>query len=372
VEIQGSTEQSYWLALMYGSGVGLAQVKAIVQQWCLAENRPLSTLFDLSPQELARRFELDRAGAERILAAGEQVPGQATLIEQLQAGGIYVITRADRHYPRPLVHSLPLERQPFLLFCQGTPALLAQPAVAFIGSRHSTGAACDFAEKLAARLAGDGLNVIGGYARGVGQAAFRGAMESGEGQTTIVLPQGIGSFQRTADKLQDYLDGGRLLVISPFRPEAGWEERLAVARNKLITGLAHAVVVAASGKAGHAWDSANDAMAQGKPAFVWDVGVEVEPGATGNRALIEAGGRPVKDAEEAIFQVETVVEESVEGSESPPESAPHPPEEPPPLDAAATLDLLSRSGQVPEVLQERLLGHETAQDREDDQDHPQG
>jgi DNA processing protein len=364
--MQESTEQSYWLALMYGSGVGLAQVKAVIQQWCLADSRALSALFDLSPQELARRFKLDRAGAERVLAAGKQAPGQVALIEQLRAMDVYIITRADPRYPRALVHSLPLEQQPFLLFCQGTPALLDQPAVAFIGARHSTEAACDFTEKLAARLADEGLNVISGYARGVGQAAFRGAVEdSEEGQATIVLPQGIGSFQSMASRLRDYLEGGRLLIISPFKPEAGWEERLAVARNKLVVALAHAVVVAAAEKEGRAWDNANDAMAQGKPVFVWDVGVEAEPSAPGNRALIEAGGRPVADVEEALAQVEAAIEESIGESGPPAESAAHPPDEPPepaPLDAAATLDLLSRSGQVPGVLRERLLGYESERD----------
>jgi hypothetical protein len=38
---------------------GLAQVKAVIQQWCLADNRPLSALFDLSPQELAIKTGID-------------------------------------------------------------------------------------------------------------------------------------------------------------------------------------------------------------------------------------------------------------------------------------------------------------------------
>jgi predicted Rossmann fold nucleotide-binding protein DprA/Smf involved in DNA uptake len=363
--MQEPAEQCYWSALMYGGGVGLARIKAIIWQWCLAERRPLSTLFDLSPQELARHFKLNRAEAERILAAGEQASEQARLIERLQAIGIYIITRADPRYPRALIHSLPPEQQPFLLFCQGIPTLLAQPAVAFIGSRHSGGAAFDFTGKLAARLADDGLNVVGGYARGVGQAAFQGAIEgSEEGQATVVVPDGIIPFQVNIEEWewQDYIDEGRLLIISPFRPETRWDEKLAMARNKLIVGLAHLIVVAAVREEGHAWDNANDALAQGKPVFVWVVGAGAEPAATGNRALVEAGGRPVRDVEEAASQVEAVVEESIEESEPPLESAPSPPDDPPPLDAAATLDLLSRSGQVPGVLRERLLGHET--DRE--------
>lgn len=356
----GDVEQSYWLALMYGSGAGMAQAKAIIGQWCLAEERPLAALFELSPQELRRR--LKPGEAERVLAAGKQVQAQAALVERLQAGGVSVVTRADRHYPRSLAESLPPEQQPFLLFCRGAVDLLALPAVALLGSRNSGPAACDFAGKLATSLAGDGLNLVSGYARGVGQAAVRGALDGEEGQATIVLPQGIDTFRGGAGSLQDRLEQGRLLILSPFRPDAARDEKLAPARNRLIVGLAQAVVVIACGSEGHTWDGAAEALAQGKPLLAWDVGPEVEPSAAGNQALIERGGLPVADVEEAASGLEAALEEALDRGAEPVSPSPEEPANASPFDAAAALDLLARSGQVPKALRERLQGYGKGQD----------
>ena len=94
------------------------------------------------------------------------------------------------------------------------------------------------------------------------------------------------------------IEQGSVLLLSQFHPDAGWLVSRAMARNKVVTGLAQIVIVAESNMQGGTWDAANGALAQKRPLYVCQA-VDAELLA-GNAALIERGGRSLYwSAEEA-------------------------------------------------------------------------
>jgi predicted Rossmann fold nucleotide-binding protein DprA/Smf involved in DNA uptake len=352
-------EPASWLALAYASGLKLARVKTIVGDWCLAGGQPLAALLELPAGKMAARLGLSAEEAGRVAAAAGRVAEQAAWLARLEGDGVQLITRADPRYPLALVRWLPPALQPLLLFCRGEVGLLNQLATAVVGAQDVQAETTGFARELATLLAEEGLVVIGGLEPGVGQAAFDGALAAG-GRTVAILPQGIGAFPIPPAAQQ----GGALLV-SPFHPDAKFDEAQALARYKLIAGLAEAVFVVAAGEAGGARQAADEALQQGKAVYVWDVDPAVEPAAAAHPALIEAGALPIADVPDILDALEAIVAATLEpaGEDEPPaisQPALQEHEEAEdveaPFDPQAALDLLSKAGRVPEALRRRLKG----------------
>ncbi len=351
-------EAAFWLALTYASGLKLARVKTLVGTWCLEGGQTLSALLELPAGKVAAQVGLSAEEAGRVTAAAGRVSEQADWLARLEGDGVQLVTRADPRYPPALTRWLAPALQPLLLFCRGEVGLLNQLAVAVVGAQDARAETADSARELATLLAEEGLVVVGGLGRGVGQAAFDGALAAG-GRTVAILPMGIGAFSAPSAAGQD----GALLV-SPFHPDAKFDETQALARYKLIAGLVEALFVVAAGETGGARQAADEALQQGKAVYVWNVDPTVEPAAAGHPALVEAGALPIADVPDILDALEAIVAATLEpAGDDEPQGVPQPAaqgfeeeeeEVEAPFDPQAALDLLSKAGRVPEALRKRL------------------
>jgi len=357
-------ETAYWLTLAYASGLKLARVKAIVTSWCIEGGQPLAALFELSSSEITARIGISGEEGEQAVAAAGSVPEQAKWLARLESDGIQLITRDDPRYPRALTRWLPLAVQPLLLFCQGDIRILNRPSVSVIGARDADGDVVSLARQLTTLLAEEGLVVVSGLGKGVGQVAFDAALSTEGGQSVAVLPMGISAFHAIADvpgALNAAAEQGRVLIVSLFHPETRFSEARAIARYKLIVGLTEAVFVIAAGEKGVVRETADNALRLGKTVCVWDMDPAVGPAVAGNQALIQAGALPIAGVPDILDALEVVVATALEQIESaePPLSAPPPAitqvnETETLYDSQAVLDLLLEAGRVPEVLAKRL------------------
>ncbi len=361
-------EAAFWLALAYASDLKLARVKNIVAAWCLEGGWPLAALFDSSPERIAARLGLSAEDVEGVVAAAKRVPEQATWLAQLESDGVQLLSRSDWRYPPALVRWLPLNVQPLLLFGRGDVGLLGQPSVAVMGARGASRETMGLVRELAALIAEEGLVLVSGLGKGVGQAAFGAALSAEGGRAVAVLPMGINAFAGLPDAPGEgaaAVERGQALLLSPFHPEAKFSEAQAIARNRLIAALAEALFVLAAGEQGLTRETADEALRMGKAVYVWDVDPNFEPAAAGNQALIRAGALPIAGLPDILDALEAVVAtalELMEAMEKPP--TPPPPlvnqvqEAEEPYDPQAVLDLLSGAGRVPEALARRLRGDE--------------
>jgi DNA processing protein len=253
--------------------------------------------------------------------------------------------------------------QPLLLFCQGDVRMLGQPSAAVIGARDAGAEMVGFAHELSTLLAEEGLVVVSGLGKGIGQSAFEGALAAEGGRTAAVLPMGINAFAGVSGSAGDLtagVDQGRVLLLSPFHPDAKFTEAQAIARNKLLVRVAEAVFVVAAREAGVARETADEALRIGETVYVWDIDPTVDPTAIGNQTLIESGALPITGVPDVLEAVEAIVATTLdlaEMAETP--TAPPPPvteanEPEVPYDPKTVLDLLSKTGQVPESLARRL------------------
>lgn len=177
---------------------------------------------------------------QRLLGRGFLL---SQVIERWQARAIWVVSRADPEYPRRLKARL-REDAPAVLYGCGDMSLLENGGLAIIGSRHVDDSLIDYTTALGQLAARAGRTIVSGGAKGIDQAAMRGALEAG-GKVSGVLADSLEKTAMNREHRNLLLDG-QLALISPYDPSAGFNVGNAMQRNKLIYALADASLVVSS------------------------------------------------------------------------------------------------------------------------------
>ena len=194
---------------------------------------------------------IDSDRLKRLLARGFLL---SQAVERWQARAIWVVSRADAEYPKRLKTRLKDDAPPVLYGC-GEEGILDTGGLAVVGSRHVDDALVAYTEDVGRLAAKAERALVSGGARGIDQAAMRGALEAG-GKAVGVLAD---SLERVALNRahRNFLMDGQLVLISPYDPSAGFNVGHAMQRNKLIYALADsALVVSSDYEKGGTWAGA--------------------------------------------------------------------------------------------------------------------
>ena len=242
--------------------------------------------------ELSKDLGLPVQDAERISRLLERSGGLALQLEGLFSRGLWALTRLDERYPARLRETLK-HQAPTVLFGAGEIELLQRPGVAVIGSRNIDEAGTAFARQIGGKAAAANLAVVSGGARGTDRLAMEGVLAA-DGVALGALADSLEATIRKAD-VREFLLDGRLALVTPYAPTAGFSVGAAMGRNKVIYGLAEfAVVVSSDFQTGGTWAGAVEALKGGWcPMFARD-GANV---AKGNRELLKLGAAPLPESE---------------------------------------------------------------------------
>lgn len=229
-----------------------------------------------------------KVSSERIEGLLSRGVSMGFALEKWSKSGIWVISRADSAYPKELKNKLK-ELSPPVLFGAGNKDLLYSMGIGFVGSRSIDNSDKAFTEAKAQLAVKQGFTVVSGGAKGVDQTSMLSALKAG-GCSVGVLADSL--FRSSASKIyREYLAGHRLLLISPFYPEAGFNTGNAMARNKYIYSLSKAVVVVKSDlNKGGTWNGAKESLAKGL-----SVTLIRNANHPGNQELIKRGGNAIDD-----------------------------------------------------------------------------
>ena len=230
-------------------------------------------------------------------------------LERWNARAIWVISRADSRYPKRLKARLKEDAPPLIYGC-GEIALLEKGGLAVVGSRHVDDELISFTENVGRLAAKARRTIISGGAKGIDRAAMHGALLA-DGNVAGVMADSLERAALARDNREPLMEG-RLVLISPYDPAAGFNVGHAMQRNKVIYALADAgLVVTADFDKGGTWTGAIEQLERFHfvPVFVRN-GNNV---GRGNAALIHHGGRPWPNPENAVElgQMLTVAVESM-------------------------------------------------------------
>jgi DNA processing protein len=131
-------------------------------------------------------------------------------LNHLASSGIHPITHADSDYPERYRQRLK-DSAPAVLFYAGEKALLGQPGIAVVGSRHLDDAGKDCAAFVGNACGLSGMVLYSGGAKGVDTNSTEAALEA-RGTSISVLAD---SLTRAVKSLKDALSRGDLCLITP-------------------------------------------------------------------------------------------------------------------------------------------------------------
>lgn len=197
------------------------------------------------------RLDLDAERLGRLLDRGFLL---SQAMERWRARALWVTSRADTDYPRRLKKRLREHAPPVLYGC-GNRADLETGGLAVVGSRNVDDNLIAYTEGVGRLVAEARRTLVSGGARGIDQAAMRGALDAG-GTVACVLADGLDRAATRREHRNALMDG-RLVLICPYDPAAGFLVGHAMQRNKLIYALADAaLVVSAEFEKGGTWAGA--------------------------------------------------------------------------------------------------------------------
>lgn len=206
-----------------------------------------------------------------------------------------MITLADDAYP-PLLREI--ADPPLALHVRGDRSLLTRPAVAIVGSRRASPYGVNAAAMLARDVAGAGIVIVSGGARGIDAAAHQATLDAG-GPTVAVLGTGIDvvyplSNRRLFRRIED-----RGLVVSEFPPGTPPKPEHFPIRNRIISGLCRGTVIVEATRRSGSLITARMAAEQGRDVFAVP-GSIFGSGSEGTHRLIQYGAKLVHDANDVL------------------------------------------------------------------------
>ncbi len=253
----GPCTEELWLRLLSIHGVGPATVSELLGRYsgiekfarAVAEGHRISLRqADLIVQQFSSPA-ITRLANKRLAA--------------YRRAGCELLFLGDERYPHLLAG---ITNPPPLLGVRGT-LPLSDCAVAMVGSRKPSNLGITVAREWSELLAASGVTIVSGLAHGIDRACHEGALAAGGatvavlgcGPDTLYPPEHAGLAERITSS------GGA--IVSQFWPGTAPGRGLFPARNRVIAGLAAAVVVVEAGPKSGSLYTARYAMREDRPVF---------------------------------------------------------------------------------------------------------
>ena len=241
-----------------------------------------------------KQYELQEKERQSILSERKEWDLEGE-VHKLQRQGIQFITMKDASYPKRLLH---ISAPPYALYVKGKLPDEDKRTVAIVGARECSPYGECMARKFAKAFAEAGIQVISGMARGVDNAGQRGALEAG-GESYAVLGCGVDvCYPREAIEL--YMDlqenGG---IISEFPIGTKPLPQHFPARNRIISGMADAILVIEAKEKSGSLITADMALEQGKDVYALPGPINSEL-SKGCNSLIKQGAGVLLSPEELL------------------------------------------------------------------------
>ena len=209
---------------------------------------------------------------------------------------IFQINLSDYDYLRDLPH---IPDPPKKLFIRGKLPAKRVKTVAIVGTRKPSAYGREIATKIASECAKNSIVVVSGLALGIDSIAHRAAIDSG-GKTIAVLANGVDKiYPRSHEDLGQKILQTNGAILSEYpnnTPARPWQF---LARNRIVSGLADAVVIIEAASRSGTLSTANHALDQGKEIFAVPGNI-TSPLSAGCNQLIKNGANPLTSVEDLL------------------------------------------------------------------------
>jgi len=289
-------ELSYWLALAHANKVKTKKKNEIIVK-LFEEKKTIIDFFHSDSLNWENVYGLSKQEVDVFRKSYQEISNYAFMVEDLLEQGYKIIPITSKDYSPTLKKNLGRSLAPPLIYIKGNLQIFNEKSIAIVGSRKAENVSLEFTDNIAKKASEEFKVIVSGFAKGVDKQALDSALKY-NGQSIIVLPQGIATFSSGFKKYYKQIIEGNVLVLSTFYPKAPWSVRLAMARNPIIYGLASEIYVAESSEKGGTWSGVIDGLRKSRNILVRKPN-PMEKNA--NNILISKGAKPVDKNGNAIL-----------------------------------------------------------------------
>ena len=279
----------------YWAGLALRHCRGLGARSCCRLLRHFGSAFAaLEGRERWADAGVDRGKAAEISTGSWRVTARTEwdAVRDLDA---VIVQWHEAAYPA-LLRTLP--DAPVLLYCMGDLSLLANPAVAVIGSRKATPRGQALAGHMAGAFASWGITVVSGMSWGIDKAAHEAALDR-TGSSIAVLGTGIDvPYPRANARLYDRM-AAKGLLVSEFAPGTPALRENFPVRNRIISGLSLGVVVVEAASRSGTLITSRLALEQGREVYAVP-GAALSGQSLGCQELVRQGAKPVFAPEDVL------------------------------------------------------------------------
>lgn len=282
--ILSTNEKLSWLRLIRTENIGPITFHQLIAKYETA-SEALAYIADLAKHGGARK-------KLRICSKSEAEEEFSKLTKL----GAQLICSSEPNYPYLLRQ---IHDPPPVINVLGHPHLLDRDIIGIVGSRNASAAALRLTERFADDLGQAGFAIASGLARGIDAAAHHASLPH---DAIAVVGGGIDiAYPKENQNLQEMIaERGCLLAEQPIgtQPQARHFPR----RNRIISGLARAILVMEAAPKSGSLITARMALEQGRDIFAVP-GSPLDPRARGTNNLIHNGALLVESAAEIIEEL---------------------------------------------------------------------
>jgi DNA processing protein len=285
-----------WLALALTPGLGPTRGRRLVEFL-----GGITAVFQASLTELEATGV--PAASAQSLGTGHSLELAQDELARTAAAGVKVISMDDPAYPPQLRQ---IYDPPLILYVRGNDAVISQPGIALVGTRHPTPYGLGMAERLACDLAARGLVIFSGMARGVDTAGHRGAL-AGKGKTVAVFGTGVDvAYPKENTRLVGQVLAAEGAVISEFPMGTFAAPQNFPIRNRIISGISLGVLVVEAAEYSGTRITARCALEQSRDVYAVPGNV-TNKNSWGPNTLIKQGAKLVATWEDVWEELPTDV-----------------------------------------------------------------
>ena len=305
-------EQLHWLALRLVPGLGTRVSTKIIQRF-----RTPQAVFQASLSELEASGVAPAVA--RSIASGTTFDEAAGQQEKVVESGVTLVPYNHACYPERLREILD---PPLLLFCLGRLELLNSPNLAIVGTRRPTPYGIAVTERLAADLARAGLAISSGMARGIDTAAHKACLTVG-GDTIAIFGCGVDIVYPAENRKLHADIAQRGLIVSEFPMASPPYPQNFPIRNRIVSGLAHGVLVIEGAEYSGSAITARLALEQGREVFAVPGNITNKM-SWGPNLLIKQGAKLTQRWEDVFFDLPEDVRLHLSAAAAHPSNGPKP------------------------------------------------
>ncbi|MFG6496801.1 DNA-processing protein DprA [Fictibacillus sp. UD] len=255
----------------------------------------LIEIFSMDVRRLMMSFSLSEQTAKRLYDHMNQKKS-TYIMKNLMKHSISAVTVFDDDYP---IYLKTIYDPPWVLYGQGDWSTLNQvKMISVVGTRNPSKQGKQALQKVLEPLVKNGWIVISGLAKGIDTFAHELCIHSGS-ETAAVLGSGIMQIYPKENKelaKQISLQG---IVLSEFSPSVTPKRWHFPMRNRIISGLSKATLVAEARTQSGSLITADQALEQGRDVFAIP-GSILEECSDGTNFLIQNGAKLVMNADDIL------------------------------------------------------------------------